>query len=218
MDSNTANQSQHLTGIDRTTENIKASSSSVQQQIALENQERDACGVGFIADRQGRASHELVDKALSALTCMEHRGGCSADRDSGDGTGVMTAMPWELLQSWATAQGLADLDPERTAVGMVFLPRDAAAATTARQMTEQILNEEGLVTLGWRIVPVQPTVLGIQARENQPQIEQILVHSDQLQGDDLERLLCLWILQQNRRMLCCKFLDILIICFRLRSI
>ena len=191
MDSTTANQSQQLTWIDRTTENINKFSSSTQPQTALENQERDACGVGFIADRQGRASHELVDKALSALTCMEHRGGCSADRDSGDGAGVMTAMPWELLQSWAAAQGLADLEPERTAVGMIFLPQDAAAATVARQMTEQILAEEGLIALGWRVVPVQPTVLGLQARENQPQIEQILVRSDQLQGDDLERLLYL---------------------------
>ncbi len=48
-------------------------------------EERDACGVGFIAHRQNQASHEIIEKALAALTCLEHRGGCSADQDSGDG-------------------------------------------------------------------------------------------------------------------------------------
>ena len=48
-------------------------------------EERDACGVGFIADVKGRGSHQLIEQALIALGCLEHRGGCSADRDSGDG-------------------------------------------------------------------------------------------------------------------------------------
>ncbi|MEO1180845.1 MAG: hypothetical protein AAFX51_08320, partial [Cyanobacteria bacterium J06636_28] len=64
-------------------------------------EERDACGVGFIADQQGRASHRLVADALHALSCMEHRGGCCADQDSGDGAGIMTAIPWKILQRWA---------------------------------------------------------------------------------------------------------------------
>ena len=61
-------------------------------------EERDACGVGFIAHRQNYASHEIVTKSLAALTCLEHRGGCSADQDSGDGAGILTAIPWELFQ------------------------------------------------------------------------------------------------------------------------
>ena len=68
-------------------------------------EERDACGVGFIADLQGRATHSLVAKALSALECLEHRGGCSADQDSGDGAGLMTAVPWELLQQFLAEMG-----------------------------------------------------------------------------------------------------------------
>ena len=50
-------------------------------------EERDACGVGFIADTKGQASHKLVEQSLAALSCLEHRGGCSADQDSGDGSG-----------------------------------------------------------------------------------------------------------------------------------
>lgn len=56
-------------------------------------EERDACGVGFIAAQNGQGSHDIVSKALAALSCLEHRGGCSADYDSGDGSGILMAIP-----------------------------------------------------------------------------------------------------------------------------
>jgi glutamate synthase (ferredoxin) len=153
-------------------------------------EERDACGVGLIADQQGRASHDLIEKALSALTCLEHRGACSADQDSGDGAGLMSAIPWKLLHSWMETQGIAVPPVEQTAVGMVFLPPVESLAAIARQTTEQVLTQAGFTVLGWRVVPVKPEILGKQARENQPQIEQIVVRSD-WQGDELERQLYL---------------------------
>lgn len=154
-------------------------------------EERDACGVGFIADQKGRVSHELVEQALSALTCMEHRGGCSADYDSGDGAGLMTAIPWQMLESWSREKGFSLAASEKIGVGMIFLPVEAAAAVLARQTIERIIQEEGLKVLGWRVVPVKPEVLGTQARENQPQIEQLFVESEHVAGDELERLLYL---------------------------
>ncbi|MDG2615182.1 glutamate synthase large subunit [Thermoleptolyngbya sichuanensis XZ-Cy5] len=149
-------------------------------------EERDACGVGFIADSQGRASHDLVQKALVALSCMEHRGGCSADRDSGDGAGLMTAIPWALISEWCQLEGVPLPAAENFGLGMVFLPQSEAAAAIARDLATQVWTECGLKILGWRKVPVQPSVLGVQARENQPQIEQVLVQSAD-SGDDLER-------------------------------
>ena len=68
--------------------------------------ERDACGVGFIADVKGQTSHKLVQQALKALGCLEHRGGCSADSDSGDGAGIMTGIPRELLERWFSQRDL----------------------------------------------------------------------------------------------------------------
>ncbi|MEH2334750.1 glutamate synthase large subunit [Nostoc sp.] len=152
-------------------------------------EERDACGVGFIAHRQNHTSHEIVEKALAALTCLEHRGGCSADQDSGDGAGVLTAIPWELFQ-----QDFAQIEKEfsstnNIAVGMIFLPQDQEAARKARTTVEQVAAEEKLIVLGWRVVPVQPDLLGVQARENQPQIEQVLLASVDKSGDELERQL-----------------------------
>ncbi|HEY9908840.1 MAG TPA: glutamate synthase large subunit, partial [Thermosynechococcaceae cyanobacterium] len=153
-------------------------------------EERDACGVGFLADQKGRASHHLVEQALAALACLEHRGGCSADQDSGDGAGLMTAIPWELLNLWFAAQGIQAPDSATIGVGMIFLPQEAEAVIQSKQIIDRILIEEGLTILGWREVPVQPQLLGVQARQNQPQIEQVLVQSEH-QGDALERILYL---------------------------
>ncbi|CAA9586105.1 Ferredoxin-dependent glutamate synthase [uncultured Synechococcales cyanobacterium] len=154
-------------------------------------EERDACGVGFIAKQHGDASHDVVTKALSALSCLEHRGACSADQDSGDGAGLMTAIPWELFNQWFAEKAIPVPDTAKTGVGMVFLPIDPAVAALTRQIVEQVLLKEGLKLLGWREVPVRPEILGVQARENQPRIEQVLVQAEMLQGDELERRLYL---------------------------
>jgi len=152
-------------------------------------EERDACGVGFIAHCQNHTSHEIVEKALAALTCLEHRGGCSADQDSGDGAGVLTAIPWELFQEDFAQRGKEFTSANNIAVGMIFLPQDQEAAQKARATVEEVAAEEKLIVLGWRVVPVQSDLLGIQARENQPQIEQVLLASVDKSGDELERQL-----------------------------
>ncbi len=154
-------------------------------------EERDACGVGFIANQNGAATHSIIEKALPALTCLEHRGGCSADQDSGDGAGLMTAIPWELFHSWFAEQGIVPPAQENCGVGMLFLSQDEQQAAIARQVVEEMLLKRGLTLLGWRKVPVDASVLGPQARENQPQIEQVVVSSPNLTGDELDRQLFL---------------------------
>ncbi|MDX2271554.1 MAG: glutamate synthase large subunit [Cyanobacteriota bacterium] len=154
-------------------------------------QERDACGVGFLVDQQGRASHHLIQQTLTALTCMEHRGGCGGDNESGDGAGITTAIPWALLQQWAETQGLGQLDPSHSAVGMIFLPQDPhLAEQVCQSITEHVATTEWRI-LGWREVPVAPERLGPMARQNQPQIRQLLLRHPQLVGDPLERELYL---------------------------
>jgi glutamate synthase (ferredoxin) len=164
-------------------------------------EERDACGVGFIAHRQNIASHEILDQALTALTCLEHRGGCSADQDSGDGAGILTAIPWELLaQENSSIIDFANLS--NMAVGMIFFPQDVRAAKSAKAAFEQIATEEKLTVLGWRVVPVCPEVLGVQAKENQPHIEQVVIYCADKSGDELERELYIAskrIMQAGRR-------------------
>jgi glutamate synthase (ferredoxin) len=153
-------------------------------------EERDACGVGFIASPAGAPTHKLIEQTLAALTCMEHRGGCSADRDSGDGAGILAAIPWALMQDWGRQQNLDLSQTQHLAVAMIFLPQAAGARAIAKQAFATELEREQLQLLGWREVPVRPEVLGAQARANCPHIEQAIVRGE-LTGDEWERQLYL---------------------------
>ena len=120
--------------------------------------ERDACGIGFLADASGRASRTIVDGLLEGLARMRHRGAIGADRLTGDGAGLLLPLPRALIPGpWC---GLA----------MVFL-RDEAA----RAAIEEACVAEGLGLGGWRSVPTVPAVLGGQARASMPQIEQLVL-------------------------------------------
>lgn len=150
--------------------------------------ERGACGVGFIANLKNEPSHKIVKDALTALGCMEHRGGCGADNDSGDGAGVMTSVPWQLYDNWAVKQGLASLDWSKTGVGMVFLPKDEKFMKEAKSVISKIFLKEGLEVIGWRPVPVNSSIVGYYAKEAMPSIQQVFVKvSKEENADDIER-------------------------------
>jgi glutamate synthase domain-containing protein 2/glutamate synthase domain-containing protein 1/glutamate synthase domain-containing protein 3 len=116
-------------------------------------QERDACGIGFVADSAGRASREIVDALLEGLYNVRHRGATAADRKTGDGAGVLLPLP-----------------EEGPGIAMVFL-RDESA----REAIERSCREEGLVPLEWREVPVEVDALGAEAMATMPRIEQLLI-------------------------------------------
>ena len=96
-------------------------------------EERDACGVGFIADLKGRRRHDTIARTLTALGCMEHRGGCGGDRVSGDGAGVMTAVPWGLFEADGSLGGKP---ADSMGVAMAFLPQQPEAAQQAQHLLE----------------------------------------------------------------------------------
>ncbi|MEC9029920.1 MAG: glutamate synthase subunit alpha, partial [Cyanobacteriota bacterium] len=147
--------------------------------------EKDACGVGFLAQIDGVASNWILQQALRALNCMEHRGGCGGDADSGDGAGLLCAIPWSYLEAVWSAVEAAN---HRCGLGMLFMPRDAARRAEARCFCEQEAESLGLRSRGWREVPVDVAVLGPLARDTAPVIEQWLVQGSQ-PGDALEALL-----------------------------
>ncbi|MFS8871930.1 glutamate synthase-related protein [Synechococcus sp. R50.1] len=166
--------------------------SQVSVPILQENwhfQERDACGVGFLVDQRGRASHDLLQKTLQALTCMEHRGGCGGDGQSGDGAGIATAIPWSLLQ--AEMEEIRALDPAYSAVGMVFLPQDPAECQAVQQVIDEYLATTDWQRVAWRQVPVNPDCLGPMARQTMPSIWQLILAHPSLSGDTLEQQLYL---------------------------
>ena len=136
--------------------------------------EKDACGVGFLAQREGQASHWLLRQALRGLGCIEHRGGCGGDGDSGDGAGILCAIPWSFLQEvWPAAAAASGA----VGLGMLFMPQDPVKAAKARKICEEEATAIGLAHIDWREVPVNPAVLGPMARKTAPQIEQWLLQS-----------------------------------------
>jgi glutamate synthase (NADPH) large chain len=135
---------------------------------------RDNCGFGLVAHIEGKPSHDLLQSAVSSLTCMTHRGGIAADGVTGDGCGLLMQKPDSFLRSLAVelfGRSLADA----YGIGMIFLSQDAGKAAVSRQVLESELQAQGLDVFGWRQVPVDPSVCGRMARENMPQIEQIFV-------------------------------------------
>ncbi|HKD45663.1 MAG TPA: glutamate synthase large subunit, partial [Candidatus Angelobacter sp.] len=149
--------------------------------------DHDACGTGFIVRLGGRGSHEVVERALSALQKLAHRGGVDADGSSGDGAGLLTAIPRAFLSS--VSGGLGVLLPSDFGLGMLFLPPGEEGRV--RRAIERLAPEMGLACLGWREVPVNGSVPGSRAAETMPSIWQCFlaaIHDD----SDLEPSLFLF--------------------------
>lgn len=134
--------------------------------------EHDACGVGFIANVKGKASHETVQQGLTMLCRQEHRGGHGSDGKSGDGAGIMLEIPHRFMNQAAKFELP---EPEEYAVGMVFLPVDIKKRELCEREFEDIVCKKGQVLLGWRTVPVNEDILGDNAREDRPFIRQVFI-------------------------------------------
>ncbi|MET8078429.1 glutamate synthase large subunit [Streptomyces sp. NPDC005303] len=132
--------------------------------------EKDACGVGFVATLTGEASHALVEQALTVLRNLEHRGATGSEPDSGDGAGILSQVPDAFFREVA---GFELPAAGGYAVGIAFLPEDRLEDAVSK--IETIAAEEGLTVLGWREVPVAPELLGATARSTMPAFRQIFV-------------------------------------------
>jgi glutamate synthase (NADPH/NADH) large chain len=120
-------------------------------------QEKDACGVGFIADIKGRRDHGIVADALKMLEAMDHRGACGCEANTGDGAGILTALPHDFIRKMAKAEFGVDLpEPGRFGAGNLFLPQDARERRHCKRVIEKIVTEQGQRLVGWRVVPVDP--------------------------------------------------------------
>ncbi|HSM45202.1 MAG TPA: glutamate synthase central domain-containing protein, partial [Acidimicrobiia bacterium] len=148
--------------------------------------EHDACGVGFIAARDRQPSFRTTRLAVECLQRLDHRGAKAAD-GTGDGAGLLTQLPHELIARELLAHG-KEIDPERVGVVMCFLPPEDAASS--RSLVSEALEAEGIRLILWRSVPIDPSVLGEHALEVLPLIEQAVVTSDWV-GDEFERALFL---------------------------
>ncbi len=145
--------------------------------------ERDACGVGFVAQIQAKPSREIVALGLKALQAVWHRGATAADGKTGDGAGLRIAIAGEFFHAQVAGIG-HEPRSSPVGVGQIFLPRtDVSAQDKARALVEAELLAEGYALYGWRQTPVDVSVIGAAAAHVRPEIEQVLFH-DPHQRDD----------------------------------
>src|SRR5208282_3114025 len=133
--------------------------------------DHDACGVGFIAQLGGPASHAVIERGLEALARVAHRGGVDADGRSGDGAGLLVAIPKAFFRRVARDDGIAL--PEEFGVGMVFLQR--GQESQAMESIRAAVEKFDLSFLGWRPVPTDPSILGPRSRDSLPVVRQCFV-------------------------------------------
>ena len=143
--------------------------SGVQPSLVDARFDSDSCGVGFVASALQRPSYDILQKALTALSRLEHRGAVASDGASSDGIGLMAAVPRALLLE-ATGVSLAADEP--LGLGMVFLPQDE---TRTEAVIEECLRSQELRVLAWRDVPTRPEILGEIALSTMPKIRQVLI-------------------------------------------
>ncbi|HET9625930.1 MAG TPA: glutamate synthase central domain-containing protein, partial [Kofleriaceae bacterium] len=151
--------------------------------------ERDACGVGFVADIKGVRSRGIVDDGLEILRRLSHRAAVGADPQTGDGAGILLQLPERLFRAEAARLGF-DLAPNRRfAVGQVFLPPEPAARAACEHILEQVVGEEGQRVLGWRDVPTDASHVGQTARAVMPVFRQLFIRMRRVPPSAWERTL-----------------------------
>ncbi|MHB2016617.1 MAG: glutamate synthase-related protein [Candidatus Xenobia bacterium] len=138
---------------------------------------RGACGIGFLANYDGKPTRDVVRQAVDACGCLTHRGAETrrdeCDPGTSDGAGILFSLHAPFFAD-AFEVPLPDL-PNPFGVGMLFLPQDEGEARAARKMVLNTLWRLRFEVLGWRNVPVRRDILGARARETCPTISQVLV-------------------------------------------
>lgn len=153
--------------------------------------ERDACGVGFIANIKGQKSHQIVQDALKILVNLEHRGAVGADPRAGDGAGILIQMPDKFFRKTAAGIGIDLPEPGHYAVGYIFLPPDRDGRAKVQDIFARVLADEGMTLLGWRDVPTDNRCLGESVKPTEPFHAQLFVGrpKDIASEDEFERRL-----------------------------
>ena len=141
--------------------------------------EKDSCGVGFVSNIKGNPSHEIMLDAYHLNSRMDHRGGCGFEANTGDGAGILMALPYSFFQQLGKELFDAKLTAGHFAVGNIFLPQSESERAFCQSTIERIIEEEGQHLVGWREVPVDAkgADVGPAARNAQPFISQLFIKS-----------------------------------------
>ena len=156
--------------------------------------EKDSCGVGLVANIKGIPSREIMDDAFHVNSKMDHRGGCGFEENTGDGAGILIALPDSFFRSQATKAGFELPEMGKYAVGNIFLPVNDKERDHCVSEFEKIIAQENQKSIGWRDVPVDPDKadVGPASRGAQPFIKQLFIKAEEgLSQEEFDRKLFL---------------------------
>lgn len=137
--------------------------------------EHEACGIGMVANINGKKTHEIVENAITILCNLEHRGGQSADISTGDGAGILTQIPHTFFEKQCEKDNILLPKEGGYGIGMVFLPQDPEVRIQIQKLVRNIIEKEGQIFLGWRTVPVNDSFVGDLAKKSKPFIRQLFI-------------------------------------------
>ncbi|HZS12081.1 MAG TPA: glutamate synthase central domain-containing protein, partial [Nitrospirales bacterium] len=137
--------------------------------------EKDGCGIGFVAHIKGVKSHGIVEKGLTILQNLYHRGAQGCDPCTGDGAGILLQVPHEFLSRAAKDSKITLPSAGAYGVGIVFLPPQPDALKRCVTAFDGVIANEGLKVLGWRDVPVKHDAAGEIARRTEPAMRQVFI-------------------------------------------
>ncbi|RRK01532.1 glutamate synthase large subunit [Opitutaceae bacterium TAV4] len=147
--------------------------------------EHDACGVGFVVDIKGRATHRIVEQGLEVLEKLDHRGATGSETNTGDGAGMLLQIPHEFLVRVCKSVSITLPGRGHYGTGLVFLPRNPTKRRKLEDHLAQIIRSEGQIFLGWRTVPTNNSMLGDTAKSCEPFIRQIFIGRSPKVTDEL---------------------------------
>jgi glutamate synthase domain-containing protein 2/glutamate synthase domain-containing protein 1/glutamate synthase domain-containing protein 3 len=150
--------------------------------------EHDSCGVGFVANIDGKPTHRIVADSIEVLKNLVHRGAVGGDQSTGDGAGILIQIPDTFFRKEGRRLGISLPAQGGYGVGMMFMP-NSSARNWCQSLVAATVTGEGLEMLGWREVPTDGGVLGAIARKDQPAVMQAFVGGKGLTGADLDRKL-----------------------------
>ena len=150
----------------------------VQQGLYRREYEHDACGVGMVANLSGEANHDIVEKGMTILKRLMHRGATGNDPETGDGAGLLMRIPHGFFKKVLKEifhtetqrhRGIVEENADAFGVAMLF------GGEGEEKKIENVIKSEGCEVLGWRDVPTNPDAIGHDARSVMPRIRQVFI-------------------------------------------
>ena len=167
--------------------------------------EKDSCGVGFIASRGLPPTHGMTLKILECLSNLDHRGAKFAD-GTGDGAGVLTEIPYELLNAELKERNITLGKGKK--LGLISCFFDPKELNESKDLIQKKLIDFKIDLLYWRKVPTDKEILGTLAKQSKPAIFHAVISSDEKNDKQFEKTLYLFRKSLEREISNHKFLNI----------